>query len=165
LNKVLNRVSETKQVTIAYLCGSSQAQKPDLSNQKAALEQFRIARGIAVDEWISGIGGGLNFKRPKFSDRVDRIVRCEVSILVIAHKDRLARFGYELLVHLCETRGCQIVVLNTELLSPEREMVQDLMTIVHCFSSRLYGLRNYRKAIQKAMKDDQGEQDPAQSVA
>jgi predicted site-specific integrase-resolvase len=165
LNQVLNRVSEARQVTIAYLRVSSQAQKPDLSNQKTALEQFCIARGIAVDEWISEIGGGLNFKRPKFSDLVDRIVRSEVSILVIAHKDRLARFGYELLAHLCETHGCQIVVLNTESLSPEQEMVQDLMTIVHCFSSRLYGLRNYRKAIQKAMTDDQGAQDPAQSNA
>jgi putative resolvase len=165
LNQVLNRVSMTKQVTVAYLRVSSQAQKPDLSNQKAALEQFCIARGIAVDEWISEIGGGLNFKRPKISDLVDRIVRSELSTRVNAHKDRLARFGYELLAHLCETHGCQIVVLNTESLSPDQEMVQDLMKIVHCFSSRLYGLRNYRKAIQKAMTDDQGTQDPSQSVA
>ena len=165
LNQVLNRMSKTQPVTIATLRVSSQAQKPDLANQKAALEQFCIGRGIAVDEWISEIGGGLNFKRPKFSDLVDRIVRSELSTLVIAHKDRLARFGFELLAHLCETHGCQIVVLNTESLSPEQEMVQDLMTIVHCFSSRLDGLRNYRKAIQKALTDDQGSQDPAQSVA
>ena len=165
LNQVLNRVSKTKQVTIAYLRVSSQAQQPDLSNQKAALEQFCIARGIAVDEWISAISGVLNFKRPKFSDLVDRIVRSELSTLVIAHKDRLARFGYELLVYLCETQDCQIAVLNTESLSPEQEMVQDLVRIVHYFSSRLYGLRNYRKAIQKAMTDDQGTQNPAQSVA
>ena len=158
-------MSKTKQITIAYLRVSSQAQKPDLPNQKAALEQFCIARGIAVDEWISEIGGGLNFKRPEFSDLVDRIIRSELSTLVIAHKDRLARFGYELLAHLCETHGCQIVVLNTESLSPEQEMVQNLMTIVRCFSSRLYGLRNYRKAIQKALTDDQGTQDPAQSIA
>ena len=159
LNHVLNRVSKTNQVTIATLRVSSQAQKPDRSNQRAALEQFYIARGIAE------IGGGLNFKRPKFSDMVDRIVRSELSTRVIAHKDRPARCEYELLAHLCETHGCQIVVLNTESLSPEQELVQDLMTIVHCFSSRLYGLRNYRKAIQKAMRDDQGTQDPAQSVA
>jgi predicted site-specific integrase-resolvase len=84
-NQVLKRVSKIKQVTIATLRVSSQAQKPDLSNQRAALEQFCIARGIAE------IGGGLNFKRPKFSDLVDRIVRSELSRRVIAHKDRLAR--------------------------------------------------------------------------
>jgi predicted site-specific integrase-resolvase len=82
-NQVLKRVSKTKPVTIATLRVSSQAQKPDLSNQRAALEQFCIARGIAE------IGGGLNFKRPKFSDLVDRIIRSELSTLVIAHKDRL----------------------------------------------------------------------------
>jgi predicted site-specific integrase-resolvase len=124
---VLKRVSKTKPVTIATLRVSSQAQKPDLSNQRAALEQFCIARGIAE------IGGGLNFKRPKFSDLVDRIVRSELSTRVIAHKDRPARCGYELLAHLCETHGCQIVVLNTESPSPEQELV-------HGFSSRLYGL-------------------------
>ena len=164
-NQVLKRISKTQPVTIAYLRVSSQAQKPDLAKQRAALEQFCTARGMAVDEWISEIGGGLNFKRPKFSALVDRIIRSELSTLVIAHQDRLARFGFELLAHLCETHGCQIVVLNTESLSPEQEMVQDWMTIVHCFSSRLYGLRNDRKAIQKAMQDDQGIQDPAQSVA
>ena len=162
---MLDHVSKNKQVTIAALRISSQAPKLDLSNQTATLEQFWIARGIAVDGWISEIGGGLNYKRPKFSDMVDGIVRSELSTRVIAHKDRLARFGCELLAHLCETHGCQIMVLNTMSLSPEQELVQDLMRIVNCFSSRLYGLRNYRKAIQKAMTDDQGPQDPAQSFA
>jgi putative resolvase len=140
---------------VAYLRVSSQAQKPDLANQRAALEKFCIAKGIAIDEWVSEIGGGLNFKRPKFTVLVDRVIRGNIAMLVIAHKDRLARFGFDLLVHLCQTHECQIVVLNTESLSPEQEMVQDLMTITHCFSARLYGLRNYRKAVQKALKDDQ----------
>lgn len=166
LNKLLNRVPKRERVVVAYLRVSSQAQKPDLANQKTALEQFCIAKGIATDEWLSEIGGGLNFKRPKFTELIDRIIRGEISMLVIAHKDRLARFGYELLVHLCRTHDCQLVVLNTESLSPEQEMVQDLMTILHCFSSRLYGLRNYRKAISKALKkDDQSSPDTAQSHA
>jgi predicted site-specific integrase-resolvase len=159
LNQAHNCVSKTKPVTLATLRVSSQAQKPDLSNQRAALEQFCIARRIAE------ISGGLNFKRPKFSDLVDRIVRSELSTRVIAHKGRLARCGVGLLAHLCETHGCQIVVLNTESLSPKQELVQDWMTIVHSFSPRLYDLRSYHKAIQKAMRDDQGSQDPAQSIA
>ena len=160
MNRLLNRAPRRQRAVVAYLRVSSQAQKPDLANQKAALEQFCVARGIAVDEWISEIGGGLNFKRPKFSELVDRIIGGELSTLVIAHQDRLARFGFELLAHLCETHDCQIVVL-----SPEQEMVQDLMTIIHCFSSRLYGLRNYRRTIQKALQDGQGAQDTAQSHA
>ena len=154
LNRVLKRSDTKKREAVVYVRVSSQAQKPDLANQKAALGQFCIQRGIAIDEWISEIGGGLNFKRPKFIDLVDRITQGGVSVLVIAHEDRLARFGYDLLSHLCEINNCQIVVLNTESLSPEQEMVQDLMTIIHCFSSRLYGLRNYRKALNKALKGD-----------
>ena len=156
LNTLLHRQSATQRVTVAYLRVSSQAQKPDLANQRKALEQFCIAKGLPVDEWLTEIGGGLNFKRPKFLALVDRILQGEIATLVIAHKDRLARFWYHLLVHLCEAQGCHIVVLNTESLSPEQEMVQDLMTITHCFSARLYGLRNYRKAMEKALKDDTG---------
>ncbi len=85
--------------------------------------------------------------------------------MILAHQDRLARFGYALLVHLCHTHQCKLVVMRSELLSPEQELVQDLITITHCFSSRLYGLRNYRKALEKAIKDDQGAQNLAPSAA
>jgi predicted site-specific integrase-resolvase len=86
----------------------------------------------------------------------------ELSI-VVAHKDRLARFGFDLLVHLASTFGAEVVVLNTESVSPEQELVHDLMTITHCFAARLYGLRNYRKALKKAITDDTGAQDKAES--
>ena len=165
LNTLLNRRPDRQRVSVAYLRVSSQAQKPDLANQKTALEQFCIGKGLTVDEWISEIGGGLNFKRPKFTDLIDRIIYGEISTVVIAHKDRLARFGYDLLVHLCQTHDCQLIVLNTESLSPEQEMVQDLMTITHCFSARLYGLRNYRKAVKQALDNDQGTQNTPQSHA
>lgn len=149
---VLNRVEHKERKTICYARVSSQSQKPDLENQRTVLEQFCVARGIAVDEWILEVGGGLNFKRPKFIKLIDRIIFGEISTLVIAHKDRLTRFGYDLIYHFCEMTDCQLIVLNTESLSPEQEMVQDLMTIVHCFSSRLYGLRNYRKQLKEALK-------------
>lgn len=145
--------------TVVYMRVSSQAQKPDLANQRTVLEQFCAARGLTGTQWISEIGGGLNFKRPKFLALVDRIVTNQVATLVIAHKDRLVRFGFDLLSHLCRTHGCELLVLNTETLSPEQEMVQDLMTITHCFSARLYGLRNYRKALQKALSDAPSAQD------
>jgi predicted site-specific integrase-resolvase len=107
----------------------------------------------------------MNFKRKQFLRLVDQILAGEVERVVLAHQDRLARFGYSLLVHLCQTHHCQLVVMNTEQLSPEQELVQDLITITHCFSSRLYGLRNYRKALEKAIKDDQGAQDTASTDA
>ena len=143
---------EEERGAIAYCRVSSQAQKPDLKNQRVALEEFCIAKGIANIEFVEEIGGGLNFKRKLFLKIVDDIVHYRLAKLVIAHKDRLARFGFELIHHLCQEHGCELLVINAEKLSPEQEMVQDLMTIIHCFSSRLYGLRNYKKTLKEALK-------------
>jgi putative resolvase len=160
----LPRVQKERR-TVAYCRVSSQAQKPDLANQRRVLEAFCTQRTIEVDEWMMEVGGGLNFKRKQFLSLVDAIVEGQVERVIVAHQDRLARFGYQLLVHLCETHQCELLVMNTEELSPEQELVQDLITITHCFSSRLYGLRNYRKALKKAIADDQSAQDQAPSNA
>jgi putative resolvase len=85
---------------------------------------------------------------------MDRIEAREVSHLIIAHKDRLVRFGFSWFERFCAEHGAQLLVLNNEQLSPEQEMVQDLLTIVHCFSARLYGLRNYRKKLKEALAAD-----------
>lgn len=137
---------------IAYCRVSSQAQRPDLKNQRSVIEDFCLARGMANVEYIEEIKGGLNFKRPLFGDIMDAVEAGEVASLVIAHRDRLCRFGFEWFERHCQKHDCELVVLNTEKMSPEQEMVQDLMTIVHCFSARLYGLRNYRKALKEALK-------------
>jgi putative resolvase len=160
LLSILPQEAGARRRIIAYCRVSSVAQKPDLENQRRRLAEFCEANRYVVDEWISEIGGGLNFKRKQFLRLVDAIIAGEVAVLLIAHKDRLARFGYSLLVHLCETHDCHLVVMNTEQLSPEQELVQDLITITHCFSSRLSGLRNYRKALEKALKDENRAQDP-----
>ena len=147
---------KAQRLTIAYARVSSQAQKPDLENQVRVLEDFCAANGWAVDQWVKEVGGGLNFKRPKFLDLIDLVTLGRAGRVVVAHKDRLARFGYDLLEHLCKVGGCDLVVMNQESLSPEQEMVQDMLAIVHCFSARLYGLRNYRKALREALAVDEG---------
>jgi len=138
---------------LAYCRVSSPAQKPDLAHQRAALEQFCAARGLAGVEVLQEIGGGLSFTRKKFVAMMRAIEAWEVRTLVIAHKDRLVRFGFVWFAQFCADHGCELLVLNQETLSPEQEMVQDLMTILHCFSSRLYGLRNYRKALTDALQE------------
>jgi len=118
------------------------------------LEKFIIAKGLANVEFIEEIGGGLNFKRKKFLLLMEEIGRREIKTLILAHRDRLTRFGFEWFEHFAKSNGCEVLVLNQERLSPEQEMVEDLMTIVHCFSSRLYGLRNYRKKLNEALKQE-----------
>ncbi len=138
---------------IAYCRVSSQAQKPDLKNQRVALETYCNAKGYNNVEYVEEIGGGMNFKRKHLREMLKHVHSGDVSKIIIAHKDRLVRFGFEHICWQCEQFGCSIEVLNNETLSPEQEMVQDLMTIVHCFSSRLYGLRNYSKTLKKALKE------------
>ncbi|MFC9615494.1 IS607 family transposase [Streptomyces sp. NPDC056910] len=133
--------------TIVYCRVSSPGQKDDLASQVTAMEEFCRGRGLAVDEWVREIGGGMNLKRKKFLALMDAIERGEVGTLVIAHKDRLARFGFEYLEYVAEKNGCTILVANQESLSPQEEMVQDLLAIVHTFSCRLYGLRKYEKTL------------------
>ncbi len=76
------------------------------------METYCPNAGIAVDEWIEEIGGGMNFKRKKFLALVDRIQHGEVERLIVAHKDRLVRFGFDLIAHIAEESGSEIVVVN-----------------------------------------------------
>lgn len=137
---------------IAYCRVSSPAQKPDLKNQRKILEDFCVSKGFANVDFVEEIGGGLNMKRKKFLEIMDAVTARQVKILIIAHKDRLVRFGFDWFEHHCQMNNCELLILNQERLSPETEMVQDLMTIIHCFSSRLYGLRNYKKKLEEALK-------------
>lgn len=138
-----------KKVIVVYCRVSRAGQKDDLASQVAAMEAYCLAGAIPVDEWVQEIGGGMNFKRKQFLSLIDRIQRGEILKLIVAHKDRLMRFGFDLLGHIATENGCEIVVANQESLSPQQEMVEDLMAIVHTFSCRLYGMRKYNKAIKE----------------
>jgi len=150
----LRRAGSEPTRVIAYCRVSTAAQKPDLANQRRVLEEFVVAKGLANVEFVEEVGGGLNFKRKRFLEIMDAIGRREVKTLILAHRDRLTRFGFEWFEHYAKSNGCELLVLNQERLSPEEEMVQDLMTIVHCFSSRLHGLRHYRKKLKEALAQD-----------
>jgi predicted site-specific integrase-resolvase len=141
---------------VCYTRVSGNDQKNDLASQKLALEQYVIAKGIAVDDWVSDIGSGLNYKRKNFNNLLIEVEGKKISKIIIAHKDRFVRFGYEWFIDFCNRHGCEIEIINVESLSPEQEVVKDLLTIIHCFSSRLYGLRRYKKEI-KAMISGENE--------
>ena len=78
----------------------------------------------------------------------------KVKEVIITYKDRLARFAFELLEWQFSLYGCKITVINIESSSPEKELTEDLMTIIHVFSARLYGLRKYKSKIRKELEKD-----------
>ncbi|MEG3935947.1 IS607 family transposase [Microcoleus sp. T3_B1] len=147
------RPTEVNRKVIVYCRVSSSGQKAELKNQMLAMEAFCLGRGLVVDDWISEIGSGLNFKRKKFLAIMLSMLKGEISTIVIAHKDRMCRFAFEFIQELATSVGCEVVVANQESLSPQQELVEDLMAIIHCFSCRLYGLRNYSKKIKDNLKN------------
>lgn len=119
---------------VAYARVSSRGQKADLDRQVATLVGLYPQAQVITD-----IASGLNFRRQGLRTVLERVMRGSVSSLVVAHRDRLCRFGFDLIKWSCEFHHCQVVVLHQDNLSPERELVSDLRAIVHVFSCRLYG--------------------------
>lgn len=146
VRKVLGIANKHRR-TVVYCRVSSAGQKDDLKSQVSAMEDFCRNAGIPVDEWITEVGGGMNFTRKRFLRLMSAIQAGDVSKLLIAHKDRLVRFGFDYFDYMAKENGCEILVVNQESLSPQQEMVEDLLAIVHTFSCRLYGLRKYKKEI------------------
>lgn len=135
--------------TICYGRVSTHSQQDDLQRQLAFLRE-RYPEGEVVSE----TGSGLNFRRKKFLAILERIIDGDIQRLVVAHPDRLVRFGYELVKWICEKFECELVVLNDRKLSPEAELIQDMLSIVHCFSSRLYGLRKYKSKFKEDLQKE-----------
>jgi len=143
-------VAQEQGLTIVYTRVSAVAQKSDLANQMKALEAYCQQHTITVDEWLSDIGSGLNYKRKQFNRLMELIELGQVRRLLLAHRDRLVRFGYDYFEAFCERHHTELVVINGEAMSPEHELVRDLVAIVTVFSARLPGLRSYRKVLKEA---------------
>ena len=138
-----------KRKVVIYARVSTKNQRDDLQNQTAFLRQFCNARGMIVDQCIEDYGSGLNYNRKKWNGLLDEVMEQKVKTIVITHKDRFIRFGYDWFERFCMKFHTTIVVVNNEVLSPQEEVVLDIISILHVFSCRLYGLRKYKKQIEK----------------
>lgn len=128
---------------ICYCRVSTHGQKEDLKRQIEFMK-----KKYPTYELIKDIGSGLNFKHKGLSKIIDYALIGEINELVIAYKDRLCRFGYELIEYIItKSSNGKIIVLNEQDLSPTEEMTKDLVSIINIFSSRINGLRKYKKNI------------------
>ena len=136
-----NMNPDKKGEVVLYARVSTNSQKEDLKNQ-----QEYLGSHYPGCRCISDIGSGLNFKRRKFIKLMEQVA-VEIETVVVAHRDRLARFGFDFIEWFCHLNNCQIVVLNNTYKTPHQELMDDFMAIMHCFSSKLYFLRRYEKQI------------------
>ena len=134
---------------ICYCRVSTNGQKNDLERQIQHMKE-----NFPNYEIIKDIGSGLNFKRKGLLKIIDLILKNEVQTIVVAYKDRLCRFGYELIEYILKehSKG-EIVILNKIETSPEEEMTKDLVTIINVFSARINGLRKYKNNVVNIIND------------
>ena len=137
--------------TICYARVSSHEQKDDLERQQIMLESYCAAKGWRT-ETIKDLGSGMNYKKRGLNTLLEMILRKQMNRLVITYKDRLLRFGSELVFALCELQGIEIVIIHKgEQPSFEEELAKDVLEIIAVFSARLYGSRSHKN---KKLIDD-----------
>ena len=142
-NRSNHEVCERK--TICYARVSSRGQKSDLQNQISLLESKYPGTEI-----ISDYGSGLNFHRKGLQQILDLAYKGELKEVVVTYKDRLCRFGFELIEYILKTQSnANIMVLCNNSTSKESELATDLLSIITVFSARMYGLRKYEKQIKE----------------
>ena len=128
--------------TVCYARVSSHDQKEDLERQQAMLEAYCAAKGWRT-ETIKDLSSGMNYRKKGLNQLLEMILRRQMRRLVITHKDRLLRFGSELVFALCELQEIEIVIIHKgDRPSFEEELAKDVLEIITVFSARLYGARS-----------------------
>ena len=130
--------SNNERIVIGYCRVSTPSQKDDLETQVQNVKSYMYAKGYKFDI-IKDIGSGINYKKKGLKELINRIENNEVSKVVILYKDRLIRFGFELIEYLCEINNVEIEVIDNSECSKEKELTDDLIQIITVFANRLYG--------------------------
>ncbi|MCC2211127.1 IS607 family transposase [Hominilimicola fabiformis] len=130
--------SNNERIVIGYCRVSTPSQKDDLETQVQNVKSYMYAKGYKFDI-IKDIGSGINYKKKGLKELINRIENNEVSKVVILYKDRLIRFGFELIEYLCEINNVEIEVIDNSECSKEKELTDDLIQVITVFANRLYG--------------------------
>ena len=135
---------------IAYSRVFDESQKDNFIDQNSFIQNYVNAKGIILDDFISDIDSGLNYKRKNWNRLLDMVLNNEVDTIYVTYEDRFVRFGFDWFESFCNKFNTKIVVLNNKNFSPEEELVEDLISIIDIFSHRIHDLEKYKNKI----KDD-----------
>lgn len=154
--KELPEIEKDERISIAYARVSSHDQKADLQRQAQVLELYCAEHGYKY-ELITDLGSGMNYYKKGLTTLIHKILENNVRRLILTHKDRLLRFGAELIFSICEAKGVEVVILNKgeEKASFEEDLAKDVLEIITVFSARLYGSRSCKiKRIIEQLRDN-----------
>lgn len=158
LNKILG-IKEKPRKVIGYCRVSSNKQKDDLERQVKNMQTYLMAQGIPF-EIITDIGSGINYNKKGLKELIKRITKNEVDKVVVLYKDRLLRFGFELIEYISSLYNCDIEIIDTTEKTEQQELVEDMIQIVTVFSAKLQGKRanKAKKMIKELVEDDTNEE-------
>lgn len=141
--------TKNNEYIVTYSRVSCSENKDNLERQSQRLSDFCFARGWVVNESISEIASGLNDKRPKLNKILSNR---RVTKIIVEHKDRLTRFGFNYLQILLKNYGCEIIVIN-EADNDTNDLIQDFISIITSFCARIYGQRRTKRKTEKIIKE------------
>jgi predicted site-specific integrase-resolvase len=149
-------IANESRINVLYIRESTKSQEHSLTNQEERSKLFMESAGITLDEIISDFGSGLNYHRSGFKKLLTMLLNKRVAKLVIHHKDRLMRFGFEMIEQICHDTDTELIVIDkTETpKSHEEELAEDLISIIHHFSMKLYGSRSYKKKLKEKLDEN-----------
>jgi predicted site-specific integrase-resolvase len=144
ITKLTSNIVEEERKTILYSRVSSHDQKDDMKRQSARLlVAAEIDNSINI-ELIEDLGSGLNYKKRGLKKLIKMIISSEISTIYLTHKDRLLRFGSDLIINLAKEFGTKVKILEAEELTFEQELSHDVLEIITVFSAKLYGSRSHK---------------------
>lgn len=150
---IKNRENENRK-TIGYCRVSSNKQKDELERQVENVKTYMYAKGYQF-EIITDIGSGINYNNKGLNKLLDHVTNSEVEKIIVLYKDRLIRFGFELIENLCSKYGTSIEIIDHSDKTGEQELVEDMIQIITVFSARLQGKRaNKAKKMMKELLED-----------
>ena len=159
LNQVMNVKPNLDRIVIGYCRVSSNKQKDDLERQIENMKLYLTAQGKPF-EIISDIGSGIDYKKKGLKELMKRISQNKVDKVVVFYKDRLLRFGFELVEYIASLYDCDIEIIDHTEKTEQQELVEDLVQIITVFSCKLQGKRaNKVRKLVKELIDDGGEED------
>ena len=153
INTFLNIKQKINKYVIGYCRVSSKKQQDDLDRQITNVTTYLLAQGTCF-KIISDIGSGINYNKKGLKELLALIVDKQVSKIVVLYKDRLLRFGFELIENLCTLYDTKIEIIDNTIETKEQELITDMIQIITVFSARLQGSRSKKtKQILKELKN------------
>lgn len=156
LNQIINVKPKNNRITIGYCRVSSHKQKDDLERQIDNVQTYLIAKGQPF-EIISDIGSGINYKKKGLQELMKRISGNQVERVVVLDKDRLLRFGFELVEYIASLYNCEIEIMDHTEKTEQQELVEDLVQIITVFGCKLQGKRanKAKKLVQELIREEE----------